>query len=216
MAYDRSVIASQPLHRAELGWRRRHAFGALGLRPPLAEHSEAEAYLLQHHARGAHTIVEIGVAEGGSALELRQVMDPDGRIVLIDPYVPGALGISFARLVARRAVRRCERGTLQWIRATSSAAASSWSGEIDFLFIDGDHSEEGVREDWRLWSPLVRLGGHVALHDARTAPEGWAGDREWIDLDAGPVRLADEIRGERAWSLKGEAETTVVFRREAV
>lgn len=36
---------------------------------------------------------------------------------------------------------------------------------IDFLFIDGDHTWEGVSADFRLYSPLVRSGGIVAFHD---------------------------------------------------
>jgi len=36
---------------------------------------------------------------------------------------------------------------------------------IDFLFIDGDHSYEGVKKDFELYSPLVRKGGIIALHD---------------------------------------------------
>lgn len=183
------------------------------MRPALAEHSQAEAALLQKHARGARTIVEIGVSEGGSAFELRQVMDTHGTLVLIDPYMAGPLGINFSRPVARRTVGRCAGGTVEWLRATSRGAASQWRGDIDFLFIDGDHSETGVREDWELWSPLVNVGGHVALHDARTVPGGWPGDRSWIDESAGPVALARTIRADASWRLAGEAETTVVFQR---
>jgi cephalosporin hydroxylase len=36
---------------------------------------------------------------------------------------------------------------------------------VDFLFIDGDHSEDGVRSDYEVYAPLVRDGGIVALHD---------------------------------------------------
>ena len=36
---------------------------------------------------------------------------------------------------------------------------------IDFLFVDGDHSYEGVRRDFELYTPFVRSGGIVALHD---------------------------------------------------
>lgn len=36
---------------------------------------------------------------------------------------------------------------------------------IDFLFIDGDHTEEGVRKDFEMYSPFVRKGGIVAMHD---------------------------------------------------
>ncbi len=37
---------------------------------------------------------------------------------------------------------------------------------IDFLFIDGDHTYEGVKKDFELYVPLVRKGGMVAFHDA--------------------------------------------------
>ena len=36
---------------------------------------------------------------------------------------------------------------------------------IDFLFIDGDHSYEGVKKDFDMYSPLVRKGGLIAFHD---------------------------------------------------
>jgi predicted O-methyltransferase YrrM len=37
--------------------------------------------------------------------------------------------------------------------------------EVDFLFIDGDHTEEGIRSDYSMYSPLVRSGGIIAFHD---------------------------------------------------
>jgi len=36
---------------------------------------------------------------------------------------------------------------------------------VDFLFIDGDHTEKGVRSDYKMYSPLVRSGGIIAFHD---------------------------------------------------
>jgi predicted O-methyltransferase YrrM len=36
---------------------------------------------------------------------------------------------------------------------------------LDVLFIDGDHTYEGVRRDFELYSPLVRGGGIIVLHD---------------------------------------------------
>lgn len=35
----------------------------------------------------------------------------------------------------------------------------------DFLFIDGDHSIDGVQQDYDMYAPLVRKGGIVAFHD---------------------------------------------------
>lgn len=37
--------------------------------------------------------------------------------------------------------------------------------KIDFLFIDGDHSEEGVKSDFYDYKDLVRPGGIIAFHD---------------------------------------------------
>jgi len=37
--------------------------------------------------------------------------------------------------------------------------------KIDFLFIDGDHSVEAVKNDWNNYSPLVGSGGIIAFHD---------------------------------------------------
>lgn len=56
---------------------------------------------------------------------------------------------------------------------------------FDFVFIDGDHTYDGVRADWLAWSPLVRPGGVVAFHD--TWPNG---DRH----EPGIVRWVDELR----------------------
>jgi predicted O-methyltransferase YrrM len=36
---------------------------------------------------------------------------------------------------------------------------------IDLLFIDGDHTYDGVRSDYSMYSPLVRRGGLIAFHD---------------------------------------------------
>ena len=34
---------------------------------------------------------------------------------------------------------------------------------LDLLFIDGDHSYEGVRQDYKMYSKLVRDGGLIAF-----------------------------------------------------
>jgi predicted O-methyltransferase YrrM len=37
--------------------------------------------------------------------------------------------------------------------------------KLDFLFIDGDHTYEGVKKDFEMYSKLVKKGGIMALHD---------------------------------------------------
>ena len=36
---------------------------------------------------------------------------------------------------------------------------------LDFAFIDGDHTYDGVRRDFELYKPLLRPGGIIAFHD---------------------------------------------------
>jgi hypothetical protein len=38
------------------------------------------------------------------------------------------------------------------------------------LFIDGGHGEEPAADDYRLWTPLVRIGGTLAIHDVFPDP----------------------------------------------
>lgn len=72
---------------------------------------------------------------------------------------------------------------------------------VDMLFIDGDHTFQGVKADFELFSPLVRPGGIVAFHDICDHPDHptvkvkafwdsleWEGDREEIVVDSAPRR----------------------------
>lgn len=43
---------------------------------------------------------------------------------------------------------------------------------LDFLFIDADHSYEGVKMDFEMYSPLVKPGGIIALHDIHLPSAG--------------------------------------------
>jgi predicted O-methyltransferase YrrM len=45
----------------------------------------------------------------------------------------------------------------------------SLNKQINLLFIDGDHSYEGVKKDWDLYSPMLGKGSIVIFHDY-----GWA------------------------------------------
>jgi predicted O-methyltransferase YrrM len=55
------------------------------------------------------------------------------------------------------------------LRGTSVQVAAEFQNKIDFLFLDGDHSYEGVKTDVDSWLPKVKSGGVVAMHDI-----GWA------------------------------------------
>lgn len=48
---------------------------------------------------------------------------------------------------------------------TSELWASVWPWQADLVFIDGEHTYEGCREDIKLWTPHVRPGGILCGHD---------------------------------------------------
>jgi cephalosporin hydroxylase len=39
--------------------------------------------------------------------------------------------------------------------------------QLDFLFIDGDHTYEGVKQDYEMYKELVKPGGWIGFHDVK-------------------------------------------------
>jgi hypothetical protein len=51
---------------------------------------------------------------------------------------------------------------------SAAAAREFQDGSVDLVFIDGDHTFEGVVSDLRCWLPKVKKGGTLAGHDIDT------------------------------------------------
>jgi hypothetical protein len=199
-----------PMAGDEYGWRRRPLAGALRLRPPVAHHQAVEGQLLRRHAARARCAVEIGVAEGVSALEMRRVIDPSGTLFLVDPFPTGRLGISLSRLTAHRVVRSAPRGRVIWVRAGSEEAAAGWDRPIDFAFIDADHTFEGVASHWHDWSRHVPVAGKIMLQGARL------GEDSWVQPGHGPARFFETaIADAPEWKLVDGAGAAMVVERRA-
>ncbi len=164
------------------------------------------------HARLAHTVVEIGVAEGASAAGLREAIPSDGALYLIDPFHLSRIpALNFLKRAARRAVDSAGSARTVWIESFSQDAVRDWKTPIDFLLIDGDHREEAVERDWLDWSRYVTEDGVVAFHDARLFPSGWPTE------DYGPVRFINRTfrpAGKSApWSIVEEVDSLVFVSR---
>jgi hypothetical protein len=41
-------------------------------------------------------------------------------------------------------------------------------GELDWVYVDADHTEKGCYEDLIAWTPKVKLGGYIMGHDYNT------------------------------------------------
>lgn len=192
--------------------RFRHPFyGWLGLRPALAQHTQAEHATLKRWAANRSIIVELGVAEGVSALALREAMAENGTLYLIDPFHLSRIpALNFMKRVARRVVASCARGNVVWIPKFSQDAAPGWDIPIDLLFIDGDHSDSGVERDWYDWSRFVKVGGVVIFHDARMFRDGW------VHREYGPWKLVERLFRDGStpnWKIVDEAHSMVVIER---
>jgi predicted O-methyltransferase YrrM len=157
--------------------------------PATTETSRSERDLLASFAAGKRRIVEIGVAQGVTTKRLRAAMAPEGELWAVDPYVPNRLGLRFSELIARGEVSAVENGTVRWLRTTGADAAATWLREgrpaPELVFIDGDHSWQGVAGDWEAWSPLLAPGGLIGLHDSRSVPK--------FPIDADSVRFTQTV-----------------------
>lgn len=180
----------------------------LGLRSAETQTTGAERDCLERHVAGRRRVVEIGVWHGVTTSRLRNGMHPDGVLTAVDPFPVGRLGISLQERIARCEVGGASRGQVVWVRARGAEAAR-YHGPVDFIFIDGDHSEAGLLEDWRAWSRLVEPGGIVALHDSRSC-----GGRM---LDgAGSVKVTNEvIRPDVRFTIVDEVDSLTVLQKHA-
>jgi hypothetical protein len=124
------------------------------------------------HQRKPKAVVEIGTAKGGTLFIWCALSDP--RAVLASIDLPGGIhGGGYPRwksLVYRRFAQ--PKQSLHLLRMDSHLSSTRdylktmlLPEGIDFLFIDGDHTYEGVKADFEMYSPLVRPGGLVAFHD---------------------------------------------------
>jgi predicted O-methyltransferase YrrM len=191
----------------------------IGLIPPRRMHSAEDARVLRQTAHGALRAVEIGVYEGASARALLRALAPSAELHLIDPFgaQPDALPEGWrasewaTRRVLKRAARRL-RGRaprVVWHVATSETVASHWSGEVDLVFVDGDHSEAGCELDWSRWHAFVSPGGYVVFHDARADQPGGRG----LPGPTAVVKRHFRASGQPGWKIAAEADRTVAVRR---
>jgi predicted O-methyltransferase YrrM len=136
-------------------------------------------------------IVEVGTAGGGTMLLWLRVAHPEATIVTID--LPGGdFGGGSSKLRVPLFRRLGLPGqTIHLIRGDSHnpATVEETKGYLkgnaaDFLFIDADHTPEGVRADYAMYSPLVRPGGMIAFHDIAIKNPEYGVKKLWEELSA--------------------------------
>jgi len=129
----------------------------------------------------AGMIVEIGSFKGRSTVGLATVAARYGlgQVVAIDPHTAPSVtcpdlegkSSSFDEFLASLKTAQVEK-QVEVHRAFSQDVARDWSRPIRLLWIDGDHTYEGAKRDFDLFSPFLVEGGIIALHDALHEFEG--------------------------------------------
>lgn len=69
--------------------------------------------------------------------------------------------------------------------------------DVDFLFIDGDHSYGGVKADYQNYSQFVRPGGLIVFHDVVGLPEV---AKLWNEVKRGQ-RYQEIYAGPNGWGI---------------
>ena len=101
-------------------------------------------------------IVEIGTFRGGSAIIMAAATEAN--IYSID--------------IASEVIEKVKDfPNIKFIQGDSKEISITWDKGIEMLFIDGDHTFEGVQKDIINWAPKVKAGGIICFHDYGSRPE---------------------------------------------
>lgn len=114
--------------------------------------------------------LEIGARHGGSLLYVAEVLGPRWRYLVIDwsanrPDYEANLRKVLTVIGREGREARFVRGDSHEPVTWKQVRRLLNGEEISLLFIDGDHSLDGVRRDFEDYGRLVRKGGLIAVHD---------------------------------------------------
>jgi predicted O-methyltransferase YrrM len=123
------------------------------------------------------TVLEIGTANGGTLFLYSKLATEDALIISID--LPGGKfggGYPDWKTPLYRKFARPKQH-LELVRANSHDDATFEKTKkllngrpVDFLFIDADHTYEGIKKDFLTYSELVAPKGVIAFHDVANHP----------------------------------------------
>jgi predicted O-methyltransferase YrrM len=147
--------------------------------------SEYEELLSIYSKLKAKNVLEIGSLLGFSLKHFMHYAENGSTVISVDLPVRDFCGSSDYRVQEQEHNYSVEwpkwaklnkiklyliKGMSQWERSLEQVKLIT--SELDFLFIDGNHMYEYVKKDFDMYSPLVKKGGIVALHDIAENEEG--------------------------------------------
>ncbi len=148
-----------------------------GVINPLQIRSEITGLLELVKDKKPKIVMEIGTASGGTLFLLTQMSDDNAQIMSLDlprgefgggyPWWKIPIFKSFAHGKQKVALVRGDSHSSAMLEKIIKELNSQ---KIDFLFIDGDHTYEGVKQDFEMYSPLVAKDGMIGFHDIAPHP----------------------------------------------
>ena len=146
--------------------------------------------------------IEIGRFNGGSTVLLAFAVGPNGGLLSIDsePQDDQALEVFLKQADLFEHVEL----------VVADAGAFERDDQVDFVFIDGDHSYEGAKRDHNKWGSKVRAGGFIIHHDmgnARPLASQW---ESLATLKSEIIRAQGDVL-----ELAHEVGSMIIFRRRS-
>lgn len=164
---------------------------------PWAQQNPVELAFLLSFTAGAGSILEIGCSHGMTLALLAKFANPKAKIVGVDfgEYDYRQTGVEELSapwlLAVCRGLQACGQDAAVYFGDSQEAEAVEFvtqRGPYDVVFIDADHSYEGVKKDWENYGPL---GTVVAFHDI--AHDDCGVTRLWSEIKATGVETYEII-----------------------
>lgn len=136
-------------------------------------------------------IVEIGTWNGGTFFVWCRIFPDADNIISIDlPDGQYGGGYDIKRIkFFREFVSDRSNTVLDFIRGDSKSSESINSlkkilGEkkIDFLYLDGDHTYEGIKKDFEIYKDMMSDDGLIGFHDINTFKDGHEVYKYWSEI----------------------------------
>ncbi len=168
----------------------------------------AELNALERHAVGASQALEIGTYQGVSATRIARALARGGILHCVDPWPENESGENPCWSICQRHLRRSGvKERIRILRGYSREMVGQIPETLDFAFVDGDHSWEGITTDWKIVSERMLVGGVVCLHDS-FVPAG----EEWRYADS-CAYFEEVIRNDLRFSLIEVVHSLAVLRK---
>lgn len=144
----------------------------------------------KYASQAQDVVVEIGVLFGDTT---KVLLDNTKCLVYgIDPIIPDSMNDQLIGNVEKINQLKLAYSNFTFIQDYSYNVVKVWSKPIDYIFIDGDHKYDAVKQDFNDWFPLVKQNGIIAFHDSaafRGGPRYWEGPSKFVDEILNDTRL---------------------------